>query len=610
MLRAFASLLILFTAAILPGAASAENIIRAHGISTFGELKYGPDFEHLDYVNPDAPKGGEISSWAQGTFDSMHPYVVKGTSANSSSIFFEPLMTGVADEPDALYGLLAEQIEYPENRQWATFYLRPEARFSDGTPVTAEDVVFTFEILRDKGIPSLQTLFADFESVEALGPLKVKFTFRDGAETRELPMMAAGLPVFSKADWADRDFAQSTLQPGLGSGPYVLEEMDTGRRLVYRRNPDYWGAHLPINRGRNNFDRIRYEYFADGAAAFEAFKGGNYTFRNENSSKSWATQYNFPALNKGWVKKAELPNGSIGAAQGFFFNLRKPRFQDVRVRQAIEMMFNFEWSNETLFFGLYDRVTSFWGNSPLEAKGMPSEAELALLAPYRDQLPESVFTDPAVIPTKSAPRQTDRRNLRAAGKLLDAAGWPVVDGMRRNAEGETLKLEFLSYSQAFDRIINPYVENLKQLGIDASLKRVDVSRYIELRRSFDFDITTATYGNSLTPDLGLRQRWNSQNAMVPSRNIAGLQHPVVDALVEQALAAKTREELTTVINALDRVLRALHIWVPQWSKQVHTVAYLNIYDYPEQLPPYALGAFDFWWLNSERAEALKAEGAY
>lgn len=592
--------------------AGAQDITKSYGISKFGELKYAEDFAHLDYVNPDAPKGGEYSTWAFGSFDSFHPYIPKGRSAIGASLQFESLMVGTSDEPDSMYGLLAESLEYPADFSWAIFNLRPEAQFSDGTPVTAHDVVFSQEILQEKGIPSIQTFFAEaYENVEALDDLTVKFTFREPSETNDMVMQAASTTVFSKAWWEGRDFAESTLDVPMGSSEYILESMDIGKTVVYRRRDDYWGKDLPINVGRSNFDTLRFEYYADPTAAFEGFKAGETTFRTENSSLKWAQDYDFPAVENGWVQKVELPNGNIAQAQGFFYNMRKAPFDDIKVREAMGLMFNFEWANETLFFGIYKRVDSFWGNSPLEAQGMIPADELAILEPFRDQLPESVFTQTAYIPPTSGTQQLDRAQVRAAGKLLDDAGWMVGDdGIRRNAAGTILAIEILNYSPSFDRVINPYVENLKKLGIEATHTRIDSAEYTERLRSFDFDMIVTTYGNSITPGLGLQQWYGSENADEPSRNRAGLKNAAIDALVEIVVASQTREELNLNTRALDRALRALHIWVPQWFKDVHTVAYLDVYKHPENLPTFALGDTDFWWYDADRAAELKAAGAF
>ncbi|HHG89140.1 MAG TPA: ABC transporter substrate-binding protein, partial [Devosia sp.] len=386
---------------------------------------------------------------------------------------------------------------------------------------------------------------------------------------------------------------------------------DVGKTVIYRRRDDYWGKDLPINVGRSNFDTLRFEYYADPTAAFEGFKAGETTFRNENSSLKWAQDYNFPAVEKGWVRKVELPDGNLGSAQGFFYNLRRAPFDDIKVREALGLMFNFEWANQTLFFGLYERVDSFYENSVLEAKGEIPADEAAILEPFREFFPESLFSEPAQTPPVSGTQQVDRAQVRAAGALLDEAGWKVgEDGLRRNADGEVLAIDILNDSPAFDRVINPFVENLKRLGVDATHTRVDSAQYTERRRAHDFDMLVATYGNSLTPGLGIKQWYGSENADVPSRNIAGLKNEGIDALLDIVIASKTREELNLNTRALDRALRSLHIWIPQWYKDVHTVAYLDVYRHPETLPPFALGVTDFWWYDQERADQLKEEGAF
>jgi microcin C transport system substrate-binding protein len=588
------------------------EVIVAHGISTFGELKYPADFPHFDYVNPNAPKGGEFSTWAFGTFDSMNPYILRGTAASLATVLYDSLMVSSSDEPDAMYGLIAEAIEYPEDRSWAIFNLRPEAEFSDGTPVTADDVVFTFEVLVEKGQPSYKVLFSDFETVEALDKHRVKFTFTETSSKRELPMTAASLPVFSRAWWEGRDFAESSLEPSLGSGPYRLVRADPGRSVVYERRDDYWARDLPVNVGRFNHDRLRVEYYADYTAAFEAFKGGAYRFRTEFSSLEWATGYSFPALDRGWVVRESLPDGRPNGTQGFFFNLRRPVFQDARVRQALGLMFNFEWANETLFYGLYNRTDSFWENSHLQAEGMPGPEELALLEPLREYLPEAVFTEPAFSPNVSSRNSLDRAALREAGRLLEEAGWLMQGNMRRNAEGQPLRIEILNDSPSFDRIINPYVENLRRLGVDAVYTRVDNAQATEREKNFEFDIVTRRYIMSLTPGIELRGMFGSETAETPdAANIMGLANPAVDSLIKEIEAARNREDLEIAVRALDRVLRSLHIWVPQWYNPNHNIAYLDIYRRPEQgLPPYAMGEIAFWWTDTERAAELRAAGAF
>ena len=595
---------------------AAENILKSHGIATFAELKYPANFKHLDYVNPDAPKGGEISIWAFGSFDSMNPYTIKGRPERLSSIFFETLLTGTADTIGEAYGLLAETIEYPEDRSWVIFNIRPEVRFSDGSLLTAEDVIFSYQTFLTKGLSSFRVQLAKkVASAEMLGPYRVKFTFKKGIPTRDVIQDVGGIPIFSKAEYIanNHDFTESTLTPLMGSGPYVLDKLEIGQSATYKRNPDYWGQTLPINIGRNNFDRIRVEYYADYNAAFEGFKGGSYTFRNEASSKIWATGYDFPAVQNGSVVKATLPSGDKATGQAFIFNLRRKKFQDPRVREAIGLMFNFEWSNKVLFYGLYSRINSFWDNSYLAATGVPGAAELKILEPLKDTLPKGVLTEPAVTQYVSSPRQLDRKALRKASALLDAAGWKVgADGMRRNAAGETLSVEFLNDSQTFNRVINPYVENLKRLGVDARHTFIDNAQMQERERppNYDFDIVTGFVSTSYIPSTELRQYFGSETADSSTFNKMVLKNEAVDNLIDVVLAAKAQDELTTSVHALDRVLRALRFVVPEWNKNVHTVAYYNMYEHPDQLPPYALGNLDFWWYNAEKGAALKAAGAF
>ena len=591
---------------------ASQDVIKSHGISTFGNLKYAADFSHLDYVNPDAPKGGEIAVWAQGTFDSMNPYSRKGRAGGLSSVFFESLLTGTADEISAAYCLICETMEYPEDRSWVVFDMRPEARFSDGTPLTAEDVKFSYEIFVEEGLISFRRILEQaVDTVEVESPYRIKFTFNTDEPTRDYPTLVGGLPIFSRA-WFESTGAkldESRLDPAVGSAPYVLDELEINRRLIYRRNDDYWGNHLAINQGRNNFDTIRIEYFGDAVAAFEGFKGGAYTFRNENVSRQWATAYDFPAIDNGWVVKKTFPDGDKASGQSFVFNLRREKFADIRVREALGLMFNFEWSNQTLFYDLYARIHSFWENSDRAATGLPSEAELKLLDPLRDQLPQEVFSEPAALAPPSGERQLDRQNLRRASELLDEAGWPIGDdGIRRNSEGTTLEVEFLEDSPTFARIINPYVENLQQLGVVATLSQVDPAQYTDRVRNHDFDMIVDSFGVGLEPGDGLKQYFGSQN-IDGVFNSMGLANPAVDKLIEHVIAAESEEELVPAVRALDRVLRTLKFWVPQWYRNFHTVAYYDIFEYPDNLPPYALGEMDFWWFNQQNYDALAEAGA-
>lgn len=612
--KGFALAVLVFAA----GMASAQDakVITAHGISTFGDLALPADFKALPYVNPQAPKGGEISEWAPGTFDTMNPFSVKGVAGALSSMPLETLLTGTADEIGASYCLICSTLEYPEDRSWVIFNLRPEAKFSDGTPLTAQDVLFSFETFRTKGLSDFRKVFNEgVESAEVLDAYRIKFSFKPGVPKRDLPADVGGLPIFSKAHYEAQklDMEESTLKPYLGSGPYMVDQIQPPERVTYKRNPDYWGKDLPIMQGMANFDGIRIEYFADSVPAFEAFKGGAYTFRNENSAKSWSTGYNFPGITDGSVVKAELPSGAKASGQAFLFNLRREKFKDPRVREAIGLMFNFEWSNQTLFYGLYTRINSLWENSWLAATGAPSPEEAALLQPLVDagDLPASILTDDAVMAPVSSDRQLDRGNLRKASKLLDDAGWEVgSDGIRRNTKGEVLRVEFLNDNPSFDRVISPYVENLKALGVDAELINIDPAQMESRSRppSYDFDIITGGARTGYFSGSELKQYFGSATADDSAFNLMGLKSPAVDKMIDVVMAAKTKDELTVATKALDRVLRAEDFWVPQWYKNTNTVAYYDMYAHPETLPPYALGELDFWWFDQAKADKLKAAG--
>ena len=617
---------ILFGWAVLPilavalfaGAARAQSddLIVTHALSTFGVPKYGPDFEHLDYVNPDAPQGGEMSfAWSSGSFDSMHPYTRVGRAAVLANVFFEAMLTSTADEIGSSYCLLCESIAYPEGREYVIFTIREGAAFSDGTPVTADDALFSYEILRDEGLPSFRaSIPLTIASAEVLDERRIRYDFNPDAPLRGRIQAAGGLPVFSRAshDASGLAFEDSRLEPLIGSGPYTLAEVEPGQRVVYERNRDYWGNDLPINIGRNNFDSIRIEYYGDAIAAFEGFTAGNYLFRQESSSQSWATGYDFPRLEQGIVLREELHDGTISSGQSFAINLRREKFQDVRVREALALMFNFEWTNQTLFYGLYAPNVSFWENTELAASGLPSDEELAILEPLRDMLPERVFTEEAFATPLSNPDRTlDRRQSRRAIALLEEAGWvPGDDGLLRNAAGDTLDVEFLNSSTLFDRIINPYVENLRAIGVNAVLTRVDNAQLQQRQRDADFDIVTDHFPMSYEPGSSLRQYFGSIGADESLFNVMGLADEGVDALIEAVVDAETQEELTPAVQALDRVLRAHVFRAPQWYNPNHWVAYYDMYRYPEALPPYSLGFLDFWWVDPEAEQALRDQGIF
>ena len=609
-------------AALVVTAARAQDqtLVVSHGISTFGELKYPADFAHLDYVNPDAPKGGEISEWRPGTFDSLNPYSVKGVGEAYAAIAYENILTGTADEIGSAYCFMCETMEYPMDRSSVIFNLRKDVKFSDGSPMTGEDVIFSYNLFREKGIAEYRAVANEkYQSVELLDPYRVKFTFTPGTNFRDMPAQAGSLTIISKAYYEanKQDLEESSLKPLLGTGAYALDSasLKPGQQVTYKRNPDYWAQNLPWGIGRNNFDSIRIEYFGDDTAALEAFKSGVYTFRNENSSKNWATAYDFENLTNGSVIKTELPNGSIASGQAFLFNLRREKFQDPRVREAIGLMFNFEWSNQTLFYGLYTRINSIWENTAMAAVGPATIAEAAILQPLIDEglLPVTILTDDPIMGSVSTVEKgLDRGNLRRASALLDEAGWPAGDdGMRRNAKGETLKVEFLEDSPTFERVISPYVENLRALGVDASLNLVDPAQLSQRTDppNFDFDMIV---GNAINggyePGSELKQGYASSTVDNSTRNRAGVSNPAVDRLLDLVEGAKTRDDLDATVRALDRVLRTLKFWVPQWYKNTHTVAYYDQYEHPESLPPYSLGEIDFWWFNAEKAAKLKAAG--
>ncbi|MBY6202662.1 extracellular solute-binding protein [Maritalea mobilis] len=607
---------LIWALAAWPGIAQDDGVTETYGVSTFGELRYGPDAAHLDYVNPDAPQGGEMSfAWSSGSFDSLHPYTRIGRPAVLSSVFFESMLEGTADEIGSSYCLLCESMAFPEDRSYVIFTIREEARFSDGTPVTADDALFSYEILRDEGLPSFRaTLPLTIASAEVLDERRIRFDFNPDAPVRGRIEAAGGLPIFSRAshEASGLDFEDSRLEPLVGSGPYVLGEVDPGQRVVYARNRDYWGEDLWINQGRHNYDSIRIEYYGDAIAAFEGFTAGNYTFRQESSSQAWANNYDFPKLDQGIVLREELPDGTIASGQSFMINLRRPQFQDVRVREAIALMFNFEWTNQTLFYGLYSHIDSFWENTHLEASGLPSDEELAVLEPLRDLLPERVFAEEAFATPPSNPDRTlDRRQARRATALLEEAGWvPGDDGLLRNAAGETLDVEFLNSGPLFDRIINPYVENLRAIGVNARLNRVDNAQLSQRQRDGDFDIVTDHFPMDYEPGSGLRQYFGSIGADESLFNVPGLADDGVDALVEVVVNAETQDEMEVAVRALDRVLRAHVIRVPQWYNNQHWVAYYDMYRYPEELPPYSLGFLDFWWIDPEAEADLRAQGAF
>ena len=598
-----AGLAALAAAALAAAAPSAAAARTAHGVSAFGDLKYPPGFAHFDYVNPDAPKGGTLRLWGLDSFETLNPFTLKGRKEEWNGLVFDTLMARAEDEPDALYGLVAESIDLPDDRSWAAFRLRRGARFHDGSPVTAADVVFTFRALVAEGHPQFAVLFRDVAGAEALADDHVKFVFEPGFH-RDLPVLLAGLPVLSKAYYANRSFAKTTFEAPLSSGPYRVAEVDPGRAVTYERVADYWGHDLPVNRGRYNFDRVRIDYYRDRDVAFEAIFADGYDLREEFTSRSWATQYDKPPVRDGRMVRLTLRDETPSGVQAFFFNLRRDRFADRRVRRALDLAFDFEWTNRNLFYGLYERTNSMFENSPLAARGPPSAAELALLEPLRGKVPEEAFSRPYAASVTDGSGRI-RRQLRQAARLLGEAGWTVRGGRLADASGRPFTIEFLLQEASFVRIVNPYIRNLERLGISASIRVVDAANYKVRTDERDFDAVVRRYVKRLTPGIELRSYYGSAAARVPgSFNVGGIADAAVDALIEKAVAARSRGALTAAVRALDRVLMWNNYTVPQWYKGAHHLAFWDRFGRPAVKPRFARGVVDTWWYDPAKAAAV------
>ncbi len=574
-----------------------------HGIALYGQPKYGPDFQHFDYVNPSAPKGGEARFSAIGGFDTFNPFNIKGEAAAGIGQLFETLLTDSKDEPFSEYGLIAESVDVAGDRGSVTFVIRPQARFHDGSPITADDVLFSFETLKAKGSPFFRLYYANVAKAEKLGERQVKFTFAPG-ENRELPLIMGQMPVLSKKYWENRDFAATMLDVPVGSGPYRIERFEPGRFIVYKRDENYWGKDLPVSRGLHNIDRLRYDYYRDVVVALEAFKAGAYDLRPENSAKQWATGYDFPALTKGQVKKETFSRQLPAGMQGFAFNLRRPLFQDARVRQALGYAFDFEWSNRNLFYNQYTRTRSYFDNSELAARDLPSPEELALLEPLRKELPPEVFTTAYTPPVANDDAQL-RANLQKALQLLQDAGWTFRDRKLVNAKtGEPFRFELLIAEPTWERIALPFARNLERLGIEMKVRSVDSAQYENRLRDFDFDMVVNVWGQSLSPGNEQREFWSSAAADQPgSRNLAGLKNPAVDRLVDQLIAAPDRPSLVTRARALDRALQWNFLVIPHWHIPYDRIAFWDKFGYPPVTPLQGV-QLDAWWVDPAREAAL------
>ncbi|MCP3461363.1 extracellular solute-binding protein [Bradyrhizobium sp. CCGUVB23] len=596
----------------------AEIPAEMHGISAFGDLKYAADFHHFDYVNVDAPKGGTLSlipavrAYNQSffTFSSLNAFILKGEGAQGMDLTFVSLMAHAGDEPDAMYGYAAKSVQISPDKLAYRFTIRPEARFHDGSKLTAHDVAFSINTLKEKGHPLVQLQMRDVKGAGALDDATVVVNFAE-KRARDVPLYAAGLPIFSKAYYATRPFEESTTDVPLGSGPYKVGKFEINRYIEFERVKDWWAADLPVCRGSNNFDVIRYEYYRDRDVAFEGFTGKNYLYREEFTSRIWATRYDFPAIKDGRVKREQVPDRTPSGGQGWFINTRRDKFKDVKVRDAMNCAFDFEWTNKTIMYGAYARTISPFQNSDLVAQGVPSPEELKLLEPFRGQVPDEVFGEPFVPPATDGSGQ-DRALLRKAQQLLQEAKVPIKDGKRLLPNGDVFTVEFLIDEPSFQPHHASFIKNLNTLGIEASLRVVDAVQHRARVEAFDFDVAIERISMTPTPGDSLRTYFTSQAAATKgSHNLAGVTNPAIDALVEKAMAAETRKDLTVACRAIDRVFRAGRYWVPQWNNTSHRLAYWDMFDHPKELPRYQLSDYSsdvgertLWWFDAAKAAKL------
>jgi microcin C transport system substrate-binding protein len=608
-------------ATVLLREAAAQEEAERHGMSAFGDLKYPPDFQHFDYVNPDAPKGGIFSTLATNrqfnqnfrTFNTLNAFILTGDSPPGIDLIYATLMapatifTSTHDEPDACYGLAAPTVRISADGLTYSFRLRPEAKFHDGSALTAHDVVFTLMLFKEKGHPVLRQQLRDFSGAEAPDDRTLVVRFAPG-RARDVPLFVAQLPILSRAYYATRPFEQSTLDVPLGSGPYKVGRFEAGRYIEYDRVKDWWGAALPVTRGFNNFDTVRYEFYRDSDVAYEGFTAKNYLFREEFTSRLWATRYDFPALRDGRVKKELLPDDTPSGAQGWFINTRRDKFADPRLREALTCAFDFEWTNRNIMYGAYKRTVSVFQNSNMMAEGRPSPEEVALLEPFRGRVPDEVFGEPFLPPVSDGSGQ-DRMLLRRAAALLQSAGYVLKDGKRFTPKGERVTIEFLSDEAQFQPHHLPYIKNLGVLGIEANFRLVDAAQFQLRLKDYDFDLTIERFQFSSTPGDGLRPYFSSQAAaMKGTQNLAGIADPVIDALVDRIIAAATREELVIACKALDRVFRAGRYWIPQWYNPSHRLAYWDVFAHPATKPRYGRGAPETWWYDRDRAARIERAG--
>ena len=590
----------------------AQNLLAktniSHAIAMHGEPKYDQNFISVEYVSNNAEKGGSIVRSAIGTYDTFNPFTLKGTSAAGIGLLYESLTVGSSDEAFTEYGLLAKSIEWPDDRSWVTFTLRDEAKWHDGKKITSDDVVWTFNTLMEKGHPFYKYYYGDVSEVIKITENKIKFEFSTNTN-KELALIVGQLPVLPKHYWENKNFEETTLDVPIGSGPYKVKSFDAGRSITYELDMDYWGFEnniVPIKVGKDNMGSIRYDYYKDRGVEREAFKSGEIDFFSENTSKEWATGYDIDAVTEGLIKKELIPHENPQGMQAFAFNTRKDIFADKRVRKALSFAFDFEWTNKNLFYGAYKRTDSFFENSELASSGLPSQAELAYLNPYIDQLPKEIFNEEYSNP-KTDGSGFIRNELQEATKLLQEAGWKLRDGKLENSNGEPFEFEILLVSPAFERIVLPFIDNLEKLGINASLRTIDSSQYQKRIESFDFDMVVFTFSQSLSPGNEQRNFWSSGAADTNgSRNIIGIKNNVIDLLIENLINAKDREDLITISRALDRVLLWNYYVIPQWHISAYRVLYWDMFDQPKQKPKYSLG-FDTWWVNQNKFNFINSQ---
>ena len=597
------------------GAVAPAGEVEIHGMSGFGDLKYPADFRHFDYVNPNAPKGGAFSetvtNWQYNqnflTFNSLNVFILRGDGARAMEATFATLMAAAEDEPNSLYGLAARKVRISADGLTYRFFIRPEARFHDGTKLTARDVAFSLNLLKDKGHPIITQQMRDVAGAEAQDDEIVTVRFAPN-RARDVPLFVAGLPIFSRAYYTAHDFDQTTLDIPLGSGAYRVGRFEAGRYIEYQRVADWWGAKLPVSVGQYNFDTLRYEYYRDRDVAFEGFKAKSYLFHEEFASRTWATGYDFPAIRDGRVKRREIPDDTPSGGQGWLFNTRRPKFANPRLREALNYAFDFEWTNKTIMYGAYLRTHSVFQNSDMMAQGLPTPEELKLLEPWRGKVPDRVFGEPVVPPVSDGSGQ-DRALLRKASQMLQDAGFPIKDRKRVGANGEPITFEFLIDEPSFQPHHMPFIKNLATLGIDATLRIVDPVQFKARTDDFDFDVAINRMSFSTIPGKSLRTYFSSRAAATKgSQNYAGIADPAVDDLIDKIIAAKTRNELVIAARALDRVLRAGHYWIPHWYKASHRIAYWDVFGFPDTTPRYARGMPETWWYDRDRAAKIEKSG--